>query len=280
MIRFTAACIQPNTGTDWRTNLAANTPLIEAAVSDGANYIQTPEVTNFIYRRRTDTMENTRSEADDPSLAAYRELAAKLGVWLNLGSLALRGESDERLVNRSFLINPNGEITNRYDKIHMFDVDVSETETYRESAGFRPGNQAIVCDTPLGTLGLTICYDLRFPALHRSLAEAGAQILTIPAAFSPVTGEAHWEVLLRARAIETGCFVLAPAQTGSHLQTSGKERKTYGHSMAISPWGEIIVDAGTDEGVTFVDIDINDVAKARNRIPSLKHARKFESPNV
>lgn len=276
-----AALVQLTSGDDPEENLSATIGWIRQAAFGGADLILTPEVTNCAATSREKQKAVLQFEEDDKTLSAIRLEAKSLKKWILIGSLALKTtDADGRFANRSFLIGPDGVVRAKYDKIHMFDVDVSETETYRESAGFRPGNQAIVCDTPLGTLGLTICYDLRFPALHRSLAEAGAQILTIPAAFSPVTGEAHWEVLLRARAIETGCFVLAPAQTGSHLQTSGKERKTYGHSMAISPWGEIIVDAGTDEGVTFVDIDINDVAKARNRIPSLKHARKFESPNV
>jgi predicted amidohydrolase len=276
-----AALVQLTSGDDPEENLSATIGWLRQAALGGADLILTPEVTNCVSTSRETQRAVLQFEEDDKTLSAIRLEAKRLKKWILIGSLALKTtDADGRFANRSFMIDPNGEIHARYDKIHMFDVDVSETETYRESAGFRPGNQAIACETPLGIVGMTICYDLRFPALHRSLAEAGAQILTIPAAFSPVTGEAHWDVLLRARAIETGCFVLAPAQTGSHAQTSGKERKTYGHSMAISPWGEIIVDAGTDEGVTFVDIDINDVAKARQRIPSLKHARAYESPNV
>jgi predicted amidohydrolase len=276
-----AALVQLTSGDDPEENLSATIGWLRQAALGGADLILTPEVTNCVSTSRETQRAVLQFEEDDKTLSAIRLEAKRLKKWILIGSLALKTtDADGRFANRSFMIDPNGEIRARYDKIHMFDVDVSETETYRESAGFRPGSQAIACETPLGIVGMTICYDLRFPALHRSLAEAGAQILTIPAAFSPVTGEAHWDVLLRARAIETGCFVLAPAQTGSHAQTSGKERKTYGHSMAISPWGEIIVDAGTDEGVTFVDIDINDVAKARQRIPSLKHARAYESPNV
>lgn len=276
-----AALVQLTSGDDPEENLSATIGWLRQAALGGADLILTPEVTNCVSTSRETQRAVLQFEEDDKTLSAIRLEAKRLKKWILIGSLALKTtDADGRFANRSFMIDPNGEIRARYDKIHMFDVDVSEIETYRESAGFRPGNQAIACETPLGIVGMTICYDLRFPALHRSLAEAGAQILTIPAAFSPVTGEAHWDVLLRARAIETGCFVLAPAQTGSHAQTSGKERKTYGHSMAISPWGEIIVDAGTDEGVTFVDIDINDVAKARQRIPSLKHARAYESPNV
>jgi predicted amidohydrolase len=271
MIRFTAACVQPNTGTDWRTNLAANTPLIEAAASDGATYIQTPEVTNFIYRRRTDTMENTCSEADDPSLAAYRELAAKLGVWLNLGSLALRGESDERLVNRSFLINPNGEITNRYDKIHMFDVELPSGQKFTESRAYKPGEAVNVVELPFCRLGMTICYDMRFPHLYRDLAKAGADLLTMPSAFTAETGKAHWHVLLRSRAIENGCFVIAAAQTGSH--DGGRE--TYGHSLIVDPWGRVLADAGEKVGYVTAEIDMDEVAKARQSVPSLTNDRDY-----
>jgi predicted amidohydrolase len=166
----------------------------------------------------------------------------------------------------------------RYDKIHMFDVDVSKEETYRESAGYRPGERAVVAQTPFGALGLSICYDVRFAYLYRALAKAGAEILTVPAAFSPVTGAAHWETLLRARAIETGCYVLAAAQTGTHAASTGKQRKTYGHSLAISPWGEVLADGGIEVGTVFVDLDLAEVAKARGKIAALRHDRDFEGP--
>jgi predicted amidohydrolase len=216
---------------------------------------------------------------DDITLSGLRAAAADHGIWLVIGSLALKtGDADGRFANRSFLIGPQGQIAAHYDKIHMFDVDVSATETYRESSGYRPGDRAILADTPLGRIGMTVCYDMRFPHLYRALAQAGAEILSVPSAFSPVTGAAHWHVLLRARAIETGCFVLAPAQTGVHPQQDGRERRTYGHSLAVAPWGEVLADAGTDPGVTFVDLDLAAVADARRRVPSLRHDRSHAGP--
>ncbi len=212
-------------------------------------------------------------------LAAIRDQARALGVWIAIGSLALKTDDpDGRFANRSFLIDPTGKIAATYDKIHMFDVAVSASETFRESDGYRPGNDAVVAQTPFGGIGLTICYDIRFPHLHRVLAQNGAQILLVPAAFSPVTGAAHWEPLLRARAIETGCFVLAAAQTGHHDAQSGKRRQTYGHSMAISPWGAVLCDAGSDPCITYVDLNMDEVAQARSRVPALTHDRDFEGP--
>jgi predicted amidohydrolase len=190
----------------------------------------------------------------------------------------LTHDADGRFANRSFLIAPTGDIAARYDKIHMFDVNVSETEVYRESAGYRPGAEAVLAETPFAKIGMTVCYDVRFPHLYRRLAQVGAQIITVPAAFNHITGAAHWHVLLRARAIETGCFVLAPAQTGFHPETNGKGRNTYGHSLAIAPWGEILADAGTEPGVTFVDLDLAAVTRARARVPSLSHDREFTGP--
>ena len=212
-------------------------------------------------------------------LAGLRDRAAKHGFWLLIGSLALKTDDpDGRFANRSFLIAPDGAIAARYDKIHMFDVTLSESERYRESDGFRPGNRAVVADTPLARIGLSICYDLRFPQLYRALAGAGAQILTVPAAFAVATGRAHWEVLLRARAIETGAFVLAPAQCGTHPATTGRARETWGHSLAVAPWGEVLADAGDRPGVALVDLDLDRVAEARGRVPSLSHDRDFGTP--
>ncbi|MCL4166656.1 UNVERIFIED_CONTAM: hypothetical protein GTU68_064799 [Idotea baltica] len=218
------------------------------------------------------------TQEDDLTLHAICLAAKAHGIWISLGSLALKGGADGRFVNRSFLINPDGEITETYDKIHMFDVQVSETETYTESSGYAPGNRAVVVDAGFAKIGMTICYDLRFPHLHRTLAKNGADILLIPAAFSPITGAAHWEPLLRARAIETGCFVVAAAQSGRHSASSGKSRETYGHSMVISPWGEVLANAGTTRDITFVDIDVAEVSNARMRIPALTHDRKFTGP--
>lgn len=272
---FLAACIQPNTGTDWQANLSASTGWIEQAAADGASYIQTPEVSNFIYRRRQDTMANTHAEAEDPSLKAYRELAARLGVWLNLGSLALKGEG-ERLANRSFLIAPDGEIANRYDKIHMFDVELPSGQKFMESRAYRPGEQVNVVDVPVSAdaamrLGMTICYDMRFPHLYRDLAKAGAEVLTMPSAFTAETGKAHWHVLLRARAIENGCFVIAAAQTGAH--DGGRE--TYGHSLIVDPWGVVLADAGTDTGYVTAEIDLAKVTSSRQSVPSLGNDRDY-----
>ena len=274
-----AALLQITSSDDPVENLGMVRDLMRSAAEDGAGFILTPEVTNCVSASRTHQDSVLRHEEDDPTLAGLRQEAERLGVWLLIGSLALKThDGDGRFANRSFLIGPDGEIAARYDKIHMFDVQVNETETYRESAGYRPGTEAVVADTPFGKVGMSICYDLRFPDLYRKLAHSGADILTIPAAFSPVTGKAHWEPLLRARAIETGCFVLAPAQTGAHAVSRGKPRSTYGHSVAISPWGEVLVDAGREPGITYVDLDMSLVSDARRRVPSLTHDREFEGP--
>ncbi len=265
---------------DPAANLPETLRLVREAVSGGAQFILTPECTNGLSSSRKHQASVFRHEDDDPTLKALQAEAASAGVWILIGSLALlTHDADGRFANRSFLIGPNGEIVARYDKIHMFDVDVSETERYRESEGYRPGGQAVLAQTPFGAVGMTVCYDVRFAYLYRQLAQAGAQILTVPAAFNHITGAAHWEVLLRARAIETGCFVLAPAQTGFHAETSGgKGRRTYGHSLAIAPWGEVLADGGTDVGVTYAEIDLDRVSQARGRVPSLSHDRSVAGP--
>ncbi len=274
-----AGLVQMTASDDPAENLAQATLLITRAAGEGADLVLTPEVTNCVSASRTRQNEVLRHEADDPTLNGLRDLAARQGLWLVIGSLALKtGDVDGRFANRSFLIGPDGAIAARYDKIHMFDVQVSETETYRESEGFRPGDRAVMAQTPLGRIGLTVCYDVRFPQLYRALAQAGAEVLTVPAAFSPVTGAAHWEVLLRARAIETGAWVLAPAQTGQHPASRGRARRTWGHSMAVAPWGEVVADAGTEPGVTMVDIDLAAVAEARRKVPSLTHDRPWAAP--
>lgn len=274
-----AGLVQLNVGDDPAVNLPVTVDLVRRAVSGGAGFVLTPECTNALSGNRAHQRSVLRHEADDPTLAALRDEAARAGVWLLIGSLGvLTHDADGRFANRSFLIGPGGEIVARYDKIHMFDVNVSETEIYRESAGYRPGATAVLADSGFAKIGMTVCYDLRFAHLFRHLAKAGAQILTVPAAFNHITGAAHWEVLLRARAIETGCFVLAPAQTGFHAETAGKGRRTYGHSLAIAPWGEVLADAGTEPGVTLVDLDLSQVATARARVPSLSHDREFTGP--
>jgi len=273
------ALIQTTSSDDPRENLARISAQIRGAVNDGAQFVLTPEVSNCVSTSRAYQESVLQHEADDLSLSGYRALALELGIWLMIGSLALKtGDPDGRFANRCFLISPDGNVHARYDKIHMFDVEVSKEETYRESAGYRPGDKAVVSKTPFGTIGLSICYDLRFAHLYRALAKAGAEILTIPSAFSPVTGAAHWESLLRARAIETGCFVLAPAQTGKHAASQGKERQTFGHSLAISPWGEVLANGFTEVGTVLVDLNLSEVSKARAKIAALSHDRAFEGP--
>ena len=261
------------------TNLGQTLALVRQAVAGGAGFVLTPECTNCLSSNRDHQKSVLHHEADDPTLAALQTEAANAGIWLLIGSIGLKTDnSDGRFANRSFLIGPDGNIAARYDKIHMFDVNVSDTEVYRESQGYRPGAQAVLAETLFGKIGLTVCYDVRFAHLYRRLAQAGAQILTVPAAFNHITGAAHWEVLLRARAIETGCYVLAPAQTGFHAENAGRGRRTHGHSLIISPWGEILADAGKLPGVTFADIDLANVISARLRIPSLNHDRQIVGP--
>ncbi|RKF13346.1 carbon-nitrogen hydrolase family protein [Roseovarius spongiae] len=274
-----AALVQLNSGDDPAVNLSLTADLIESAAEQGAEFVLTPEVTNCVSASRARQNEVLQREDEDQTLAALRALAAKRSIWLLIGSLALKtGDADGRFANRSFLVAPDGSVTARYDKIHMFDVTISDTESYRESTGYRPGKAAVLGDMGQMRLGMTICYDLRFPRLYRQLAQAGAHVLSVPSAFSPVTGAAHWETLLRARAIETGCYVLAPAQCGTHTATRGKSRRTYGHSLAVAPWGKVVADGGADPGVTLLDLDMERVAQARDRIPALDHDRPFGDP--
>ena len=272
MTLFRAACVQMRSGTEVADNIDAASALVRQAAKAGAVFIATPEMTNILDIRPGMARPKIVAQEDDATLAAIRALAVELGVWLLLGSIAVTVESEDRRANRSFLIAPDGKVVAQYDKIHMFDVEVGDGQTYRESRAYRPGTSAVLAKTSIAPIGMTICYDLRFPALYRTLAQAGAQILTVPAAFTRVTGEAHWHVLLRARAIETGCFVIAPAQGGRHEDG----RETYGHSLIISPWGEILAEADGDEpGVIWADIDLDQVAKARARIPSLGNEQAF-----
>jgi deaminated glutathione amidase len=260
-------------------NLPGTLSLMRQAVAGGAELVLTPECTNLLSSNRPYQRDTLHHESSDPTLSVLRDQAAHAGVWLLIGSLGVKtDDSDGRFANRSFLIAPDGAIAARYDKIHMFDVNVSETEIYRESAAYRPGAVAVVAETPMARIGMTVCYDLRFPHLYRRLAKGGAQVITVPAAFNHITGAAHWEPLLRARAIETGSFILAPAQTGFHAERNGRGRHTHGHSLIVAPWGEVLADAGTKIGVTLADLDLARVDAARHRIPSLSHDRAFDGP--
>ncbi len=273
------ALVQLCSSDDPADNLVVVQDLVGKAAAAGAGFILTPEVTNCVSASRTRQLQVLRCEKEDETLSALQTQARDLNVWLLIGSLALKtDDADGRFANRSFLIAPDGSVRAYYDKIHMFDVAVTPEETYRESDGYRPGDRAVIADTPFGKIGLSICYDLRFPYLYRALADAGAHVLTVPSAFSPVTGAAHWHSLLRARAIENGCFVLAPAQTGQHRASRGKSRRTYGHSLAVSPWGEVLLDAGTETGIHIFDMDDTSVTDARRKVPSLTHTRRFDGP--
>lgn len=268
--------VQLNSSDNPSENLFETLKLVEHAVDQGAQLVVTPEVTNIVSASRSLQNETLQHEDTDDTLREMQAVARKRGIWLLLGSIALKtNDADGRFANRSFMIAPDGHIAAHYDKIHMFDVKVSETESYRESSGYRPGTHIALCDTDFGRIGMTICYDVRFPDQYRKLAQLGASVLTVPSAFSPVTGAGHWEMLLRARAIETGSFVLAPAQTGTHQTSRGKQRQTYGHSMVVDPWGEILLDAGTEPGVSVVNMDLDKVEEARSRIPSLSHDRDY-----
>jgi len=263
LVQFTA-------GDDPAANCEALLNYVNAAADGGAHFVLTPEVSNIISSSRSRQEKVLHKQEDDPTLKALIALAKARGIHLLIGSLALKS-GGERFLNRSFLILPTGKVLAHYDKIHMFDVALGNGESYRESAQFQPGNRAVVADTDIGKIGLTICYDLRFPHLHRTLAKAGAQILTAPAAFTVPTGKAHWHTLLKARAIETGCFILAPAMVGQH----SPKRATYGHSLVVSPWGEVLADGGTKQGVTFATLDLKLVQQARAKIPALSHDREF-----
>jgi predicted amidohydrolase len=268
---FTAALVQMRSGLSPQANLDTAVRLIEDAKAGGADYVQTPEMTNIMEVKRDRLFATITAEESDPSLAAFRALARKLGIFLHVGSLAIK-LLPEKAANRSFLIDRRGDIVARYDKIHMFDVDLAGGESYRESSSYRPGEIAVATDLPWGRLGLTVCYDLRFPALYRALADAGSSFLAIPSAFTRQTGEAHWHVLNRARAIENGAYVLAAAQGGKH--ENGRE--TFGHSLVIDPWGRVVAEGGTEPGVILAKIDPAEVTAARAKIPSLQHGRRFE----
>jgi predicted amidohydrolase len=268
---FRVGLVQMRSGRSPQANIDAAAKLIGAARDRGAEYVLTPEMTNIMETGRERFFAAIVAEEQDAALTTFRELARTLGIYVHVGSLAIK-VSPDKAANRSFLIDRHGEIVARYDKIHMFDVDLASGESYRESRNYRAGELAVLADLPWGRLGLTICYDLRFPALYRALAEAGASFVSIPSAFTRQTGEAHWHVLLRARAIETGCFVFAAAQGGIH--ENGRE--TFGHSLVIDPWGRVLAEGGTEPEVVLTDVELGEVAAARARIPSLQHGRRFE----
>jgi predicted amidohydrolase len=272
------AALQLCASDDPVANLAHTLSMVQQASEAGAQFIATPEVTNCVSSSRRRQNKVLALQENDQTLAAMCTAAARFGVWISVGSLALKLPDDDRFTNRSFMIDPSGQIVAQYDKIHMFDVTLSETEQYRESDGYRAGDHAVIADTAFGRIGMTICYDIRFPHLYRGLAKSGASILLIPAAFAQPTGRAHWEVLLRARAIETGCYVIAAAQTGEHQTSQRRPRKTYGHSMIVSPWGEIMADAGEDLGIIYADLDLSLVESTRARVPSILSKQSFSEP--
>ena len=268
------ACVQLTSTTEVTRNVEIASALIREAHAAGAQLVGLPEVVNLMQRNRRKAAEEIRPQDAEPALRAFRDLAAELGIWLLSGSLVIKPTDDERNVNRSFLIDDKGRIVASYDKIHMFDVDLANGESFRESKAFRPGDRAVVAKTPWGGIGMTVCYDVRFPYLYRALAKAGADILTVPSAFTRQTGRAHWHTLLQSRAIETGCFVMAPAQCGVHEDG----RETYGHSLIVAPWGEVLADGGDEPGVITAELDIAQVAKARGMIPSLYNDRDYAPP--
>ena len=280
---FTASCIQFTSARDYEPNIRVVSDLVRRARDDGADFVMTPENTGLTEPIGKLRREKARDEANHPVLTALREVAQETGVWLLIGSLAVdlsreldTGQGEGRLANRSYLLDSSGAILARYDKIHMFDVDLAGGESYRESNAFRPGGRMVLAETPWGVLGMTVCYDLRFPHLYRALAQAGADFLAVPSAFTVPTGKAHWHVLIRARAIENGCFVFAPAQWGEHAEG----RRTYGHSLIVDPWGEVLADAGEGVGIVSARIEISGIAKARRMVPSLQHDRPYTKPKL
>jgi predicted amidohydrolase len=271
--RVKIACVQMNAGPEVGPNLDAAEALIRSAAAEGAQFVMTPENTSIIEPNRARNYEKSFTEDSHPGVPRFSALARALKIWLLVGSMPIKVDG-ERLANRSLLFDDQGRLAARYDKIHLFDVDLPNGETYRESERIRPGAQAVVTPTPWGPLGMTVCYDMRFPHLYRDLAKAGATMISVPAAFTVPTGKAHWHVLLRARAIEAGAFIFAPAQCGEHAGG----RKTYGHSLIVGPWGEILAEAGETPGTITAEIDFSAVDKARGQVPSLKHDRDYAHP--
>ncbi len=276
MSMIKVAALQMRSGTDIARNVADFEALVREAAAAGATYVQSPEMTGALMRDRAALMANIRPQAEDTVAAKAAALAAELGIHIHVGSTAI-ARPDGKVANRAFLFDPSGALVSTYDKIHMFDVDLDNGESWRESATYVPGQQTVVANLPFARVGLSVCYDLRFPQLFRAQALAGAEVLTVPAAFTRQTGEAHWHILLRARAIENGAFVIAAAQGGRHEDG----RETYGHSMIVDPWGRIVAEAGHDEpGVVLAEIDPAASDAARRRIPNLKNAREFDVRHV
>jgi predicted amidohydrolase len=262
---FRVACIQVNTQNNLDTNIHKACELIKQAAGQGAGFITLPENVAFMADNFQQLCDHSFEDGQHPALSAFKASAKEHNVWLLIGALAVKVVDSDKLANRSFLINNHGEVVDYYDKIHLYDVSVKNGETHNESARFIAGDRIICAKTPFANVGMTVCYDVRFPHLYRKLAQKGADIITVPSSFTYVTGKAHWHVLLRARAIETGCFIVAPAQTGSHPNN----RRTFGHSLIISPWGEVLADGGEDVGVICADIDVSACSEYRESIPSV-----------
>lgn len=274
MSKLIVACIQTNSKPDPIENISEVTEMIRSAATEGADLITTPEIVGMFEPNRESALSKAQPEDSHEVLAAFRDLASQVGKWILIGSISIKISSN-KLSNRSFLIDSNGDIIARYSKIHMFDVQVGDGSTYQESKTYEPGDQAVVANTPWGVVGLTICYDIRFPNLYRDLAQSGAKLIFVPSAFTQVTGEAHWHVLQRARAIENGCFIVSPAQVGIH----SRGRQTYGHSLIVAPWGEILADGGTDIGILLAELDLKQADTARAKVPSLGHDRPYFRPS-
>ncbi|WP_169566000.1 carbon-nitrogen hydrolase family protein [Sneathiella limimaris] len=273
MTTFKAACIQMTSGKDPEANLKTALGLMEQAAAAGADFISTPEVTNMMEPHKASAREKAYLQEDDPTLAAFCEFAKTHQKWIHAGSLVIKKPDDDRLANRALLISPDGQVQASYDKIHMFDVELDNGESHKESSAYAPGEKAVSTPLPWGQLGLAICYDVRFAHLFQTLStKGGAEIFTLPAAFTYQTGKAHWHTLLRARAIENGCFVIAAAQCGQHTE----KRRTFGHSLIIDPWGEVLADGGEEPGFIIADIDMSQVAKRRGQVPNLKNIRPFD----
>jgi len=273
---FRVACIHNCAEREMTPSIAALTKLIRAAAKDGAELIQLPEMATMIEPRNELVVQKAKPEADDPGLAACRALAVETKAWVLIGSLLIKEPSTNKVVNRSYLLDSKGAIVARYDKLHLFDVDLPSGEQYRESATVKAGDRAVLAPSPWGPIGLSVCYDLRFAYLYRALAQGGASYLSIPAAFTYTTGKAHWHVLVRARAIETGCYVFAANQGGTHAEG----RRTWGHALIVNPWGEVLADSGEREGFIAADIDPAKVVQARAMIPALKHDRNCAGPDL